>query len=149
MKVKTKDFIFVSLQFLLFLIYTIDSQWFFGFTHPIKYIGLVFAFLGFLIIILAILQLNKNLSPFPTPKNNSLLIQNGLYKIVRHPIYSGIMLLFLGYGIYKDSVFKLFITALLFILFYLKTNYEEKLLQNKFPEYALYKKKVGRFFIKF
>lgn len=149
MKINLKDILFVSIQLLLFIIYTFNFKWSFAFSNPTKFIGLILAIIGFLIVLSAILQLNKNLSPFPTPKNNSVLIQNGLYKFVRHPIYSGIILLFLGYGIYQDSIFKLLITFLLFILFYFKTNYEENQLQKKFPEYTLYKKKVGRFFIKF
>ena len=149
MKIYPKDILLVSIQFLLFVLYTLDFKWFLGLSSIVKNIGCAFSILGLLIIIIALLQLNKNLSPFPTPKDNAVLLQNGLYKLVRHPIYSGIIFLFSGYGIYRDCAFKLLITLLLIVLFYFKSNYEEKQLQNKFPDYVLYKKKVGRFFIKF
>ena len=48
----------------------------------------VFAF-GLSLMALAALQLNRNLSPFPSPKKKSRLITSGAYKYVRHPIYTG------------------------------------------------------------
>lgn len=149
MRINFKDILFVSIQFLLFFLYILDIKCTFNFFSWINHLGLIASIIGFAIILLALLQLNKNLSPFPTPKNNSVLIQNGLYKYVRHPIYSGIILLFLGFGFYNDSLFKLLISLLLTVLFYFKTNYEEKRLLQKFPNYAQYKMKVGRFFMKF
>lgn len=112
----------------------------------IQKIGLLIAVFGGIIIILALLQLNKNLSPFPTPKNNTTLLQNGLYKYRRHPIYTGIILLFTGYSVFQNSFYKLGISLLLVILFYFKSNYEEQRLEQKFPDYKLYKNKTGKFF---
>jgi protein-S-isoprenylcysteine O-methyltransferase Ste14 len=129
----------------LFGCYAIDFDWSLGFSHFFKTIGLLLAIVGFLIALIAVLQLNKNLSPFPTPKENAILLENGLYKFVRHPIYSGLLLLFYGYGIYVDSIYKLLISSLLLVLFYFKTNYEEKQLERKFPDYSNYKQKAGRF----
>jgi protein-S-isoprenylcysteine O-methyltransferase Ste14 len=112
----------------------------------IQKIGLLIAVFGGMIIILALLQLNKNLSPFPTPKEDATLLQNGLYKYMRHPIYTGIILFLAGYGVYQNSLYKLLILLLLVILFYLKSNYEEQRLEQKFPDYKLYRNKTGRFF---
>lgn len=110
---------------------------------------MVLGIIGCIILVLALLQLNKNVSPFPTPKDTADLIQNGLYALVRHHIYTGIIILFFGYGIYESSAFKLLITFFLWTLFYFKTQYEEFQLQRKFPEYNAYKSKVGRFFPNF
>jgi protein-S-isoprenylcysteine O-methyltransferase Ste14 len=150
MKLKTKDFIFVGIQFLLFLIYVFEIK-LLSFSLPdfLNIVFLIVSIIGFLIVIVALLQLNKNLSPFPTPKSNSELIQTGLYKYIRHPIYTGIILMTFSYGLYSNSSFKLIISILLLILFYFKSSYEEKMLQNKFSEYSEYKKTVGRFFPKF
>jgi protein-S-isoprenylcysteine O-methyltransferase Ste14 len=65
---------------------------------------------------------------------------------MRHPIYSGIIFLFSGYSVYQNSVYKLLISLLLVILFYLKSNYEEQRLAQKFPDYKQYRSKTGRFF---
>jgi protein-S-isoprenylcysteine O-methyltransferase Ste14 len=145
MKINSKDIVLVSIQLVFFVLYTIPSSWSLSFFSWFKTVGLVTAIVGFVILTLALLQLNKNLSPFPTPKDSAVLIQNGLYAWVRHPIYTGIIILFFGYGIYQDSLFKLLIAFCLWILFYFKTQYEELQLQRKFPEYAVYKKITGRF----
>jgi len=112
----------------------------------IQKIGVLMAVCGGIIITLALLQLNKNLSPFPTPKESASLLQNGLFKYMRHPIYTGIILLFTGYSVSQNSVYKLLISVFLVLLFYLKSNYEEQRLEQKFPDYKQYKKKTGRFF---
>jgi len=108
--------------------------------------GLLSAIFGATIIILALLQLNKNLSPFPTPKKNTALLQNGLFKYIRHPIYTGIILFFTGYSVYQNSFYKLAISMLILVLFYFKSNYEEQRLEQNFPDYKLYKSKTGKFF---
>lgn len=149
MRIDIKDKVLVSIQFVLFGCYAIDFDRSLGFSLFFKFIGLSVAIIGLIISLLAVLQLNKNLSPFPTPKENAVLLENGLYKFVRHPIYSGLLLLFYGYGIYVDSIYKLLISSLLLVLFYFKTNYEERLLEIKFQDYSLYKQKAGRFFPKF
>lgn len=148
MRIKPKDKLLVGSQFVLFLIFTIDFDWSLGCFHSVKTISLLVSIIGFLILVLALLQLNKNLSPFPTPKDKAVLVQNGLYKYARHPIYSGIILLFFGYSIYQDSVYKLGISILLLLLFHFKTQYEEQLLQQKFKDYNAYKSKTGKFFPK-
>ncbi len=150
MKLNAKDYFFVGIQFLLFLIYVFEIE-FLSFKLP-KYLNTIFLFIsviGFLIIIIALLQLNKNLSPFPTPKSNSELIQIGLYKYIRHPIYTGIIISVFGFGLYTNSGYRIIIVLFLLILFYYKSSYEENLLLNKYPDYFGYKNKVGRFFPKF
>jgi protein-S-isoprenylcysteine O-methyltransferase Ste14 len=146
MILKRKDYLFVSIQFILFFCFIFDFGWPMNFSLPMQNIGLFIAVFGGIIITLALLQLNKNLSPFPTPKESASLLQNGLYKYMRHPIYTGIIVLFSGYSVFQNSVYKLLISGLLVILFYFKSNYEEQRLSQKFPDYKGYKDKTGRFF---
>lgn len=146
-KIKTKDFLLVTIQFILLTIFYIP---FFSnvFQTPliIKYVGAIVSILGFLIILIAILQLSKNLTPFPTPKENGVLINTGLYKYVRHPIYSGIFMAAIGIAFYTGSYWQLSISFILLILFYYKSKYEESLLMEKYNEYENYKKVTRRFF---
>ena len=100
---------------------------------------------GFLIVIISIIQLNKSLTPFPTPKENAVLNTKGLYKYVRHPIYAGIIVFTVFFGLYNLSLFKILIGILLFVLFYFKSNYEEKLLLDKFENYTDYIKNTKKF----
>ncbi|WP_299210453.1 methyltransferase [uncultured Dokdonia sp.] len=146
MKLQTADRIFVLIQCILFFLYILEiPRLQFTIPNGIAIAGILIAIIGFATILITLLQLNKNLSPFPTPKLGSQLIQNGLYTYIRHPIYTGILLLFLGYGLYVASGYKLLITLLLVVLFTYKSRYEEKRLALVFKDYSNYKKKTGRF----
>lgn len=142
----TRDYLFVLTQFLLFLAYVFDVA-VMDFARPsgLGYLGLFLALAGLCTCGLALLQLNKNLSPFPTPVKSGELVTNGVYAYARHPIYSGILLFGLGYGLYASSGYKLLITLALLVLFYFKSSYEEQLLTERYEAYGDYRQKVGRF----
>lgn len=146
MKLHYIDYILVVLQGVLLILYVWEVPLMeLALPMYLKGTGLVIAIFGFLLFVVALLQLNKNLSPFPTPKKNSQLIQNGIYKYIRHPIYTGILLSCAGYSLYDDSSFKILITFLLLLLFSIKSKYEEKKLIQKFKNYKTYMKTTGRF----
>jgi protein-S-isoprenylcysteine O-methyltransferase Ste14 len=63
--------------------------------------------LGLIILLVALLQVNKNLTPFPTQLSEGTHIKTGLYKLVRHPIYSGIILAAIGFGLFQESFWKI------------------------------------------
>lgn len=144
----SKDYIFVSIQFLLFGLYAFDFLPEIKLPQLVEYIGFFFSIIGIIVAVLSVLQLNTNLTVFPTPKSDSELITFGMYQFSRHPIYSGILLFVFGYAIFKHSFYKLLVSSFLLVLFYFKTNYEEHQLERKFSEYFNYKQKVGRFFPK-
>ncbi len=146
MKLKQLDFFFVLMQFFLFLGYILEIELLMYKSYQlVSVIGIVITIIGVLVSITALLQLNKNLFPFPTPKEGTSLIKNGLYKYVRHPIYTGILATLLGYSIYSGSGYKFIIFLLLYILFFYKSIYEEKQLSIVFKEYVKYKTDTGRF----
>lgn len=146
MKKTSDDYIYVGIQFMLFVVYMIPVT-LVSITNGIilNIIGVALLILGILMGLLSLIQLNKNLSPFPTPISGSKLIETGLYKYIRHPIYTSILFALLGYALYSASFYRLLITTILLVLFYLKSRYEEKLLSQKFKEYSDYKKRTGRF----
>lgn len=150
MAVSSRDYIFVGLQFLLFGAYLLEfPRLRLNFPDNADIINLILAGLGVIIIIVSMLQLSRNLSPFPTPKKDSELVVTGLFKYVRHPIYSGILMTTFFLAIYLNSGYKLIIVLLLGTLFYYKSNYEEGELRKKFPGYESYRASTGRFFPKF
>ena len=146
-KIATKDIVFVSIQLLLFIAFVFPIAAFsFQPNCVLKYTAFAIASIGIVVIALAILQLNKILTHFPISKEYGTLVQNGLYIFVRHPIYSGIILTALGFGFYDGSFWKIAVGFSLWILFYFKSKYEERLLTNQFSDYKEYKKNTGRFF---
>lgn len=147
MKIPLKDILFVVLQFLLFIAFTFDFESMaIHFPAVLFWFGVAIFILGAFTTVIAVFQLNINLSPFPSPLPGAKLINIGVYKFIRHPIYSGLILAFFGYAIISDSGYRLLISTILFLLFYYKTLYEEKRLIEKFPTYKEYKNRSGRFF---
>lgn len=146
MKLQTADFVFVFIQFLLFFTFIFEIPHLQTvLPNFLKITGFISTILGGILIVIALLQLNKNLSPFPSPKPDSQLIKNGIYKYIRHPIYTGILGLLLGCSLFTESGYKFLITILLFVLFIYKSQYEEKRLLMAFINYSDYKKHTGRF----
>ncbi|MEO9211422.1 MAG: isoprenylcysteine carboxylmethyltransferase family protein [Ginsengibacter sp.] len=146
MKLNPKDIFFVGTQFILFVVYLfrfpkID----FSVTHWLQLLGVFLFITGIIMSVASIVTLNKNLSPFPTPKQSAVLIQSGIYKYIRHPIYSGILFFTLGFSMYSENTLRLLIFFALLILFRFKAAYEEKLLQDKFSNYGAYKNTTGMF----
>lgn len=149
MKKTSKDYMYVGIQFILFAVYIIPVTIITFVSGTVfNIIGIILLTLGALTGLLSIIQLNKNLSPFPTPITGGKLIETGLYKYIRHTIYTGILSTLLGYGLYSGSGYKILITMTLLVLFFYKSKYEEKKLSLVFSEYPEYMKKTGRFFPK-
>ena len=146
-QLKAKDILFVGLQLLLFIVFfLVPSNQGWHFPPWIKVSLFAIATIGLFVAVIAILQLRKNLSPFPTPVSQGTLLQSGLYKNIRHPVYTGLLLFFFGYSIGEGSLYRFSIAFLLLLLFYFKSRYEEALLVEKFPDYRNYQKRSYRFF---
>jgi protein-S-isoprenylcysteine O-methyltransferase Ste14 len=141
-----KDILFVSVQFVLFVLYLfrIPSL---DFPMPdlLRYAGAILCIAGGTVLVLALATLNTNLSPFPTPRHNAALVQNGIYQYIRHPIYTGILLFAFGYAGYSENTLRFLVFFALLFLFSRKARYEEQLLEQKYPEYRQYKEESGMF----
>lgn len=142
-----KDYIFVSIQFVLILIYFFVFQNRTG-DMPLwmQICSSIMIFFGVLLVIVPILQLNKFISVFPTPVNDAKLITTGAFKYIRHPIYAGIVLGGTGLALFYHNFFQLLIMLFLYLLFEVKSNYEEQQLSKRFSEYEAYKKQTYKFF---
>ncbi|MBU3113885.1 methyltransferase family protein [Clostridium lacusfryxellense] len=78
-----------------------------------------------------------------------ILVQKGMYKIVRHPLYASIMLMFYGACVvYRNILCFLAVTFVFIPFMYYRAKQEESLLIQTFPEYEDYKKGTGMFFPK-
>ncbi len=144
-----KDNFFVGIQFLLFGLFFLKLDLGYNLPEVIKYPGLLMFLMGGILTLVSMIQLNRNLTAFPTPKEKAFLYTGGVYGFARHPIYTGVILIFLGLTFYSLSVYKFLITCWLVILFYFKSGYEEEQLKKKYLEYEEYKNITGRFFPKF
>lgn len=92
--------------------------------------------------------LGSALTPFPRPVPDGALIEHGVYRLVRHPIYGGVLLLAAGWALWRSPL-ALVPTALLALLFEGKRRREEAWLMERYPGYATYRARVRRRFIPF
>ncbi|WP_324719524.1 methyltransferase family protein [Salinimicrobium sp. HB62] len=150
MEVSKKDKIYVLLQFLVFFAWLAEVERLkFELSDNLQGLALIIAGVGFLLAILALVQIRSKISPFPSPREGAKLVTSGTFAFARHPIYSGVLFMAFGLSVWLGSGYKLLISLLLYLLFFLKSRYEEKRLEEVFPEYEVYKRNTGRFFPKF
>jgi len=107
-----------------------------------NFVGSLIIIIAFIILLFAIKDLGRNLSPFPRPINNSNLVTKGIYRFTRHPMYYSLIFISIGVFIIKLSIYYLFLTISLALIIKFKIALEEKYLMNKFKNYLLYKKEV-------
>ncbi|MGH2579355.1 MAG: methyltransferase family protein [Actinomycetota bacterium] len=96
---------------------------------------------GWALFVAGVVGLGNSLTPFPKPSERSTLRVDGVYRLVRHPIYGGSMLVAIGWSLIS-SLLALLATAFLAALFELKARHEESMLVVRFPEYAAYRRRV-------
>jgi protein-S-isoprenylcysteine O-methyltransferase Ste14 len=77
------------------------------------------------------------------------LVTTGVYRFVRHPMYLGALLMFLGAPLLMGSYFGAGIGLLMTVLMGARALGEEKMLMEEFEDYAAYKQKVRYRFIPF
>ena len=105
-------------------------------------LGFLIITIAFIILLVAIKDLGRNLSPFPRPIKNSNLVTTGIYRFTRHPMYYSLIFISTGVFIIKLSTYYLFLTISLALIIKFKIALEEKYLMNKFKNYLLYKNEV-------
>jgi protein-S-isoprenylcysteine O-methyltransferase Ste14 len=106
-------------------------------------IGAVLAVGGLAIAVWASRVLGPALTPFPQPAKGATLVASGPYAVVRHPVYAGGLLFFVGWSLYAGPV-ALALTGVLAVLWARKTVAEERRLAMAYPEYAAYAARVRR-----
>ena len=110
---------------------------------PFSYfVGFLIIIIAFIILLVAIKDLGRNLSPFPRPINNSNLVTTGIYRFTRHPMYYSLIFISFGVFITKLSIYYLFLSTSLILIIKFKIDLEEQYLKNKFKNYLLYKNEV-------
>jgi len=108
------------------------------------WIGQIFFYSGIVIAIWAAILLGPNLTPLPKPKPSGELIQIGLFRLVRHPIYFGVILVSFGWAGIEQTIYTLVLACILLIFFDLKSRQEERWLTQKFSEYVVYKQNTKK-----
>lgn len=104
--------------------------------------GTVLLFLGLILLFAGFRGLGKSLTANPVPVESGTLVTTGIYARLRHPIYTGLLVLTMGLVV-SSGVWAQLIAwfGLLGLLIY-KMRWEETLLSAKYKGYAAYKARV-------
>ena len=116
----------------------------------ITIIGLLLTAGGLVFAVWARIALGANWSGTVTIKSGHNLIRRGPYKWIRHPIYTGILLSFLGTILLQGEVRAFVGFAFVLLALYRKARREEKFLSEEFGEgFAEHAKHTGMFLPRF
>ena len=111
-------------------------------------VGLVLMGAGALLGGRGLLDLGGNLTPLPHPRDDAVLVETGIYALVRHPMYGGLVATAFGWGLVAASPLTLLLAAVLFLFFDLKSRREEAWLKSRYNGYPTYMARTRRFFPK-
>lgn len=106
------------------------------------WVGLLVAGLGLGLILWSASALGPGLTAVPEPVRGAEMVIAGPYRYVRHPMYSGVVLLFLGVAVLVRSVLAVLLVLALAAFFRMKSGYEERQLRIAYPAYRKYRQRV-------
>ena len=113
--------------------------------EALAWTGVVLCVAGFAFCIWARFTLGRNWSGVVTLKRGHELISDGPYALVRHPIYTGLLTMFVATVIVLGHVAGIIALPFVFMSLWIKLRYEEKLMLKQFPnEYTAYQRRVKR-----
>lgn len=137
---------FVAAQFVLLvalLVLPIRADW----PTPgwVDLVGGAFIVVGLVVTAIAGFGLGEALTPTPVPSGRGELTTTGLYGLVRHPIYTGLLAAVVGLTIRSGSVITLAVAVVTVVFFTIKARWEEAALTARYPDYPAYAAATPRF----
>jgi protein-S-isoprenylcysteine O-methyltransferase Ste14 len=141
-----------SLQLGILLLLSLSLLWFLPFADRNRiltlggeywrFIGLALCCAGIIVRLLALKALGPYFSAYVTLQPDHRLVRNGIYSLIRHPLYLSLLLLPTGMALVFRSAlaFPIVILATIFVSDRIRT--EEQLLSARFAEFQDYRRRV-------
>jgi protein-S-isoprenylcysteine O-methyltransferase Ste14 len=117
------------------------GEWPAGVEDTFDVVGAVLAVAGALLGVWSARALGSSLTAFPKPRERGALVDTGPYRFSRHPIYSGGIYFFVGWGLWSSPAAFAFAVALA-VLWAYKARFEERLLAERYPGYDEYRRRT-------
>lgn len=107
--------------------------------------GFALEVVGLVWLLVGAINLGGSLTATPVPRNEGTLKTGGLYRLSRHPIYTGVLALAAASALRRGNWILILVALALYVLFEFKARFEERLLAKAYPGYAEYAARVPRF----
>jgi protein-S-isoprenylcysteine O-methyltransferase Ste14 len=134
-------------------VYLINPQWMawskLGLPEWARWLGVGIGILSTFGIYWLFSSIGNGITPTSATRKEHKLITNGIYRYIRHPLYTFGASMFVSFGMMADNWYIAALGVLTFIIMAIRTPKEEANLIEKFgDEYREYMKRTGRFFPK-
>jgi protein-S-isoprenylcysteine O-methyltransferase Ste14 len=132
------------------LAYLINPQWMAwsksGLPDWVRWLGVGVGVLNTFGIYWLFSSIGSGITPTSATRKEHKLVTNGIYRYIRHPLYTFGASMFITFGMMADNWFIALLGVLTFIIMAIRTPKEEANLIEKFgDEYREYMKRTGRF----
>jgi protein-S-isoprenylcysteine O-methyltransferase Ste14 len=119
-------------------IWTIDGD-------TVRYIGLALYVVGSVLRVGAVFVLGRRFSGLVAIQEGHELVTGGLYRVIRHPSYLGLLLGLFGWDLVFRSAIGVLLSLLLVPPLVARMNSEEALLESEFGDrYSAYRRRTWR-----
>ena len=136
----------VTAQFvLLALIALLPGGWGWPVAAWLRWLSLVGVVAGLVVMLLAGTALGRGLTAVPIPNRHAVLRTAGLYRVARHPIYTGLLLAAGSWTVGSGSGWRALAFVALVVLLSVKARWEEERLARRFAAYPDYASRTPRF----
>ncbi len=113
----------------------------------LKFVGAILLAVSLGLVARAGLALGPNLTPGVEPLPEGMLVTDGIYALVRHPLYTGLIAGLTGYALLWGNWLVGLGAGLAALLYFEgKARAEERWLRQRFPAYEAYAQRVPRIF---
>ena len=109
------------------------------------YLGVSISSLSIALFATAIINLGSSYSPCYDSYIPNDIIVTGIYKYIRHPIYTSNILLIVGVMLSSGSLLVAFPLFYILIYYTISALNEESALESRFPKYKRYRRHTGMF----
>ena len=132
-RVRLTGWVLVGVQAVLLILFVLLPKRRSLFAPPdfLDVLGIILMVGGLALVILSLVSLGAALTPTPVPQESAALRTKGIYSLVRHPVYAGILVTALGFTLAVGTMWQVALWVALAVFFYAKAFWEDRLLAEK------------------
>lgn len=138
MKILQYALVFIQFAGIFLMIFT-------GENYPESNVSVILVAISVVLAFWAYLSMKKyTFSVMPAARVKAQLCTSGPYSLIRHPMYTAVLLFLTGLLINTFSYLRLIILLIVLVDLLVKISIEERILTEKYPEYLSYKMKTRK-----